>query len=61
LGDPASSYVTAGIALEMIGARKPHRHDKAETPPGGIFSISNLNISYLPKLNELADASQYKI
>jgi hypothetical protein len=35
LGAPASSYATAGIALEIIGARKPHRHDKAVTPPGG--------------------------
>jgi hypothetical protein len=34
LGDPASSYITAGVALEIIGARKPHHHDKAETPPG---------------------------
>jgi hypothetical protein len=34
LGDPVSSYVTAGIALEVIGASEPHRHDKAETPPG---------------------------
>jgi hypothetical protein len=32
LGDPASSYASAGIALEITGARKPHRHDKAETP-----------------------------
>jgi hypothetical protein len=32
LGDPASSYATVGIALEIIGARKPHRHDKADTP-----------------------------
>jgi hypothetical protein len=35
LGDPASSYATADIALEIIGARKPHRHNKAETPLGG--------------------------
>jgi hypothetical protein len=34
LGDPASSYATAGIDLEIIGARKPHRHDKTETPRG---------------------------
>jgi hypothetical protein len=33
LGDPASSYATAGIALEITGARKPHRQDKAETLP----------------------------
>jgi hypothetical protein len=39
LGDPASSYATAGIALEIIGARKPHRHDKAETPPRGFHTI----------------------
>jgi hypothetical protein len=39
LGDPASSYATAGIALEIIGTRKPHRHDKAETPTGGHITI----------------------
>jgi hypothetical protein len=45
LGDPVSSYATASISLEIIGARKPHLHDKAETPPGGlhdyIFEISD--------------------
>jgi hypothetical protein len=40
LGDPASSYATAGIALEIIGARKRHRHDKAETPPGGCAEVN---------------------
>jgi hypothetical protein len=40
LGDPASSYATAGICLEIIGARKPHRHDKAGTPPGGVWYIN---------------------
>jgi hypothetical protein len=44
LGDPASSYATAGIALEIIGARKPHRHDKADTPPGGKPQNPNFNI-----------------
>jgi hypothetical protein len=39
LGDPASSYATAGVALEIVGARKPHRHDKAVTPPLGGNSI----------------------
>jgi hypothetical protein len=33
LGDPASSYATIGITLEITGERKPHRHDKTETPP----------------------------
>jgi hypothetical protein len=42
LGDPASSYATAVIALEIIGARKPHRHDKADTPPGGHNLFGNL-------------------
>jgi hypothetical protein len=32
LGDPASSYATAGLALGFIGTRKPHHHDKVETP-----------------------------
>jgi hypothetical protein len=41
LGDPASSYATAGTALEIIGARKPHRHDKAETPPLAYKEIIN--------------------
>jgi hypothetical protein len=36
LGDPSSSYATAGIALEITGARKPHRNDKAKTPPEGV-------------------------
>jgi hypothetical protein len=31
LGDPTSSYATAGIGPEIIGTRKPHCHDKAET------------------------------
>jgi hypothetical protein len=36
LGETASSYATAGIALEIIAVRKPHRHDKAETLPGSL-------------------------
>jgi hypothetical protein len=33
MGDPNSSYVTAGIALRVSGALKPHHHhhDKVET------------------------------
>jgi hypothetical protein len=30
LGDPASSYATAGLALGSIGTRKAHQHDKVE-------------------------------
>jgi hypothetical protein len=28
---PTSSYATAGIALRVSGALKPHHHDKVET------------------------------
>jgi hypothetical protein len=42
LGDPASSYATAGLALGFIGTRKPHHHDKVEAALMGTF-ISNLN------------------
>jgi hypothetical protein len=36
MGAPTSSYATAGIALRVSGAFKPHHHDKAETPLVGI-------------------------
>jgi hypothetical protein len=36
MGDPTSSYATAGIALRVSGALKPHHHDKVETPSVGI-------------------------
>jgi hypothetical protein len=32
MGDPTRSYTTAGIALRVSGALKPHHHDKVETP-----------------------------
>jgi hypothetical protein len=31
MGDPTSSYATAGIALRVSGTLKPHLHDKVET------------------------------
>jgi hypothetical protein len=34
-----SSYATAGIALRVSGALKPHHHDKVETPSVGVFFI----------------------
>jgi hypothetical protein len=46
LGDPASSYGTAGIALEITGARMPNHHDKAVTPLGG-------NVVFLGDFNAL--------
>jgi hypothetical protein len=35
MGDSTSSYATAGIALRVSGALKPHHHDKMETPSVG--------------------------
>jgi hypothetical protein len=44
MGAPISSYATAGIALRVSGALKPHHHDKVETPSAEAFS-SILNIT----------------
>jgi hypothetical protein len=35
MGDPTSSYATAGIALRVSGALKFYHHDKVETPSVG--------------------------
>jgi hypothetical protein len=35
MGDPASNYATAGIALRVSGALKPHHHEKVEIPSVG--------------------------
>jgi hypothetical protein len=35
MGAPTSSYATAGIALRVSGALKPHHHDKVETSSVG--------------------------
>jgi hypothetical protein len=32
MGDPTSSYATAGIALGVSGAFNPHHHDKVVIP-----------------------------
>jgi hypothetical protein len=46
LGGPTSSYATAGIALTVSGALKPHHHDKVEIASVGIvISIT----TYLPE------------
>jgi hypothetical protein len=39
MDDPTSSYATAGIALRVSGALKPHHHDKVETPLVGILAL----------------------
>jgi hypothetical protein len=45
LGEPASSYATAGISLEIIVARKLHRHDKL------FFPVFNIKL-HLPSSDE---------
>jgi hypothetical protein len=42
---PTSSYATAGIALRVSGALKPH-HDKVETPSVG-YNITSIAINYM--------------
>jgi hypothetical protein len=39
MGDPTSSYATAGIAPRVIGVLKPPHHDKVETPRGNFASV----------------------
>jgi hypothetical protein len=43
MGAPTSSYATAGIALRVSGALRPHHHDKLETPLVGFFLVQKLN------------------
>jgi hypothetical protein len=40
MGDSTSSYATAGIALRVSGALKPHHLDKVETPSVGYYIIN---------------------
>jgi hypothetical protein len=35
MGNSTNSYATAGIALRVSGALKPHHHGKVETPSVG--------------------------
>jgi hypothetical protein len=35
MGASTSSYATAGIAVKVSGALKPHHHDKVEAPTVG--------------------------
>jgi hypothetical protein len=49
MGDATSSYATAGIALRVSGALKPHHHDKVETPSVGICWVTFGNSLLLSK------------
>jgi hypothetical protein len=44
MGAPTSSYATAGIALRVSGALKPHYHDKMETLSVGSTGLKIENI-----------------
>jgi hypothetical protein len=39
MGGPTSSYATAGIALRVSGALKPHHHDKVGTHRWGFYCL----------------------
>jgi hypothetical protein len=45
LGGPTSSYATAGIALRVSGALKPHHHDKVRIESVGKLSIKKSKYS----------------
>jgi hypothetical protein len=47
MDDPTSSYATAGIALRVSGALKPHHDDKMETPSAGHLTIKRCKIFQL--------------
>jgi hypothetical protein len=40
LGGPTISYATAGIALRISGALKPHHHDKVGIASVGFYSCT---------------------
>jgi hypothetical protein len=44
MGGTTSSYATAGIALRVSGALKPHHHDKVEIPSVGVMYKYRFNI-----------------
>jgi hypothetical protein len=44
MGAPTTSYATAGIALRVSGALKPHYHDKMETPLVGMLEGCSFNL-----------------
>jgi hypothetical protein len=57
MGDPTSSYATAGIARRVWGALKPHHHDKAETPSVGKRKITVRNVC---GIHDLAQGQIYE-
>jgi hypothetical protein len=50
MGDPTSGYATAGIALRVSGALKPH-HIKVETPSVGNVQLDKRNSGQVKNSN----------
>jgi hypothetical protein len=48
LGDPTSSYATAGIALRVTEAHKLPHHVKVETPLGELQELTSLKMGNRP-------------
>jgi len=57
LGDPDSSYATAGLALRIIWTHKPHHYVKVGTPSGGETIIHSA--FYLKWLSRLYNRNHY--
>jgi hypothetical protein len=55
LGGPTSSYTTAGIALRVSGALKPHHYDKVGIASVGVSHATAYN--YTSAVNYLACAT----
>jgi hypothetical protein len=56
MGDPTSSYATAGIAFRVSGALKHHHHDKVETPSMGALSQLSKNSNFVSELESRISA-----
>jgi hypothetical protein len=59
MGASTSSYATAGIALRVSGALKPHHHDKVETSSVGRNSIIALTMEEIFCVTESCDLIYY--
>jgi hypothetical protein len=60
MGDPTSSYATAGIALRVSGAHKLHHHDKVETPSVEISVVRGCEIDGRMRAQGDGDCMSYK-
>jgi hypothetical protein len=49
MGDPTSSYTTTGIAFRVLGALRPHHHNKVETPSVGKCKVMDIAVRCILK------------